>query len=287
MDINDTSPLPPDTPTITILRHDYQAAAAPNTSPEFVKKYPTNRAMIDAVNNLLLETYHSYTGRARMSGSGDLKRLVIHFNSTTERNACLSLQHDDLADLKFFLHDPQQLRTDEDLRAIQVTDIPFFIKKDDIIALFKKYGNIQSCRLHTRANAKVQQARIVYDDASPIQRFLPPNTKDVHLAPLVRAIGAMAVNIPLSLNSYKPKRWAYITFKSQQMMDNAMEHSIALQGHRLQWELPENTNKLYHRCGKLGCAPTACPLNNSRGRSCTRNPVAHLKEHFNIGQSNN
>ncbi|PKB99946.1 hypothetical protein RhiirA5_403424 [Rhizophagus irregularis] len=279
MDTNDTSPLPPDTPTISILRRDYQAAAAPNTSPEFVKKYPTNRAMIDAVNNLLLETYHSYTA-------------VL------------------------------QLRTDEDLRAIQVTDIPFFIKKDDITALFKKYGNIQSCRLHTRANAKVQQARIVYDDVSSIQHFmdkqwaiycystclritpcsltldqkksrrefvavlsqLPPNTKDVHLAPLVRAVGAMAVNIPLSLNSYKPKRWAYITFKSQQMMDTAMEQSIALQGHRFQWELPENTNKLCHRCGKLGCAPTACPLNNSRCRSRTRNPVAHLKERFNIGK---
>ncbi|PKY34991.1 hypothetical protein RhiirB3_455246 [Rhizophagus irregularis] len=81
---------------------------------------------------------------------------------------------------------------------------------------------------------------------------LPPNTKDVHLAPLVRAIGAMAINIPLSLNSYKPKRWAYITFKSQQMMDSAMEQSVALQG-----------------------------------RSCTHNPIAHLKERFNIGQSNN
>ncbi|PKC53413.1 hypothetical protein RhiirA1_479346 [Rhizophagus irregularis] len=295
MDTNDTSSLPLDTPTISILRHDYQAAAAPNTSPEFVKKYPTNQAMIDAVNNLLLETYHSYTGCARMSGSGDLKRLVIHFNSTTERDACLSLQHDDLADLQFFLHDPQQLRTDEDLRAIQITDIPFFIKKDDIIALFKKYGNIQSCRLHTRANAKVQQARIVYDDASSIQHFMDKQWAiycystclHVHLAPLVRAIGAMAVNIPLSLNSYKPKRWAYITFKSQQMMDTAMEQSVALQGHRLQWEFPENTNKLCHRCGKLGCAPTACPLNNSRGRSRTRNPVAHLKERFNIGRSNN
>ncbi|EXX61565.1 hypothetical protein GLOIN_2v1762049 [Rhizophagus irregularis DAOM 181602=DAOM 197198] len=223
MDTNDTSPLSLDTPTISILRRDYQAAAAPNISPEFVKKYPTNRAMIDAVNNLLLETYHSYTGRARMSGSGDLKRLVIHFNSTTERDACLSLRHDDLADFRFFLHDPQQLRTDEDLQAIQVTDIPFFIKKDDITALFKKYGNIQSCRLHTRANAKVQQARIIYDDVFSIQHFmdkqwaiycystclritpcsltldqkksrrefvavlsqLPPNTKDVHLAPLV------------------------------------------------------------------------------------------------------
>ncbi|PKK55385.1 hypothetical protein RhiirC2_802542, partial [Rhizophagus irregularis] len=64
MDTNNTSPPPLDTPTITILRRDYQTVAAPNASSEFVKKYPTNRAMIDAVNNLLLETYHSYTGRA-------------------------------------------------------------------------------------------------------------------------------------------------------------------------------------------------------------------------------
>ena len=96
----------------------------------------------------------------------------------------------------------------------------------------------------------------------------------------------MAVNIPLSLNSYKPKKWAYVTFRSQQLMDTAMEQSVAFQGHRLQWKLPQNTNKLCHRCGKLGCAPTACPMNNSRGRSRTRNPVAHLRERFNIGQRN-
>ncbi|CAB4411530.1 unnamed protein product [Rhizophagus irregularis] len=324
METNDTGSSPLATPTITILRRDFQAAAAPNTSPEFIKKYPTNRAMIDAVNNLLLETYHSYTGRARMTGSNESKRLVIHFNSSKERDDCLSQQFVDLADLRFFLHDPQQLRTNEDLRAIQVTDIPFFIKKDDVTALFKKYGNIQSCRLYTRANAKVQQARIVYDDAQSVAHFqdkqwaiycystclritpcslsleqkkarrefvavlsqLPPNTKDVHLAPLIRELGAMAVNIPLSLNSYKPKKWAYVTFRSQQMMDAAMEQSVAFQGGMLQWEFPKDINKLCHRCGKLGCAPTACPMNNSRGRSRTRNPVAHLKERFNIGQGN-
>ncbi|CAB4440210.1 unnamed protein product [Rhizophagus irregularis] len=115
---------------------------------------------------------------------------------------------------------------------------------------------------------------------------LPPNTKDVHLALLVREIGAITVNIPLSLNSYKSKRRAYITFKSQRMMDTAMEQSITLQGHMLQWELPKNTNKLCYKYGKLGCAPSACPMNNSRGRSRTRNPVAHLKERFNIGQRN-
>ncbi|PKC54690.1 hypothetical protein RhiirA1_476842 [Rhizophagus irregularis] len=91
MNTNDTSPPLLDMSTITILRYDYQAAVALNASPEFVKKYPTNRAMINAVNNLLLETYHSYTGCARISGSGYLKRLVIHFNSIKERDAYFSL----------------------------------------------------------------------------------------------------------------------------------------------------------------------------------------------------
>ncbi|PKK63049.1 hypothetical protein RhiirC2_789474 [Rhizophagus irregularis] len=61
---------------------------------------------------------------------------------------------------------------------------------------------------------------------------LPPNIKDIHLASLVCEIGVMAVNVPLSLNSYKLKKWTYITFKSQQMMDTIMKQSIALQGRR-------------------------------------------------------
>ncbi|GBC39581.2 hypothetical protein GLOIN_2v1766278 [Rhizophagus irregularis DAOM 181602=DAOM 197198] len=94
----------------------------------------------------------------------------------------------------------------------------------------------------------MQQARIVYDHADAISRFttqwavycfstclrvtpcyysvehkaarrefvailsgLPANTKDIHLAPLVKEHGAKAIDIPLSLNSYKPKPWAYVT----------------------------------------------------------------------------
>lgn len=113
---------------------------------------------------------------------------------------------------------------------------------------------------------------------------LPPNTKDIHLAFLMCEIGVMAVNVPLSLNSYKLKKWTYITFKSQQMMDTTMKQSIALQGRRFTWELLQNTNKLCHRCGKLRCAPIACVMNNSRSHSCTCNSVARLKEWFNISQ---
>jgi hypothetical protein len=44
-------------------------------------KFTTNKALIEAVNNLFLETYESYTGKARMTGSGDTKRLIIHFHT--------------------------------------------------------------------------------------------------------------------------------------------------------------------------------------------------------------
>ncbi|EXX55368.1 hypothetical protein RirG_226020 [Rhizophagus irregularis DAOM 197198w] len=167
----------------------------------------------------------------------------------------------------------------------------------------------------------MQQARIVYDHADVITRFtiqwavycfstclcvtpchysvdqkaarhefvavlsgLPANTKDIHLAPLVKEHGAKAINIPLSLNSYKPKPWAYVTFNSQATMDAAMEQTIGFQGRTLRWDTSNDSKALCHRCGKLGCAPTSCPLNQRRGRLRTRDPVAALKERFNIGQ---
>ncbi|GET56089.1 hypothetical protein GLOIN_2v1766278 [Rhizophagus irregularis DAOM 181602=DAOM 197198] len=259
-DAPDDDQTPDPVVTLTITRDDFQAAAAPNAAPESLKKFPTNKALIEAVNNLFLETYESFTGKARMTGSGEAKRLIIHFHTAEARDLC--------------------------------------------------------------PNAKVQQARIVYDHADSIARFtdqwavycfstclritpcfytidqkaarrqyvatltqLPPNVKDINLAPLTRNLGTKAVNVPLSLNSYKPKRWAYVTFNSQETMDAAMEQTISFQGHVLFWSSPDNTNKLCHRCGKLGCAPNFCPLKQTRGRSRTRDPVVKLKERFNVNQS--
>ncbi|GBC46011.1 hypothetical protein GLOIN_2v1766278 [Rhizophagus irregularis DAOM 181602=DAOM 197198] len=157
--------------TLAMTRDDFQAAATPNAAPESLKKFPTNKALIEAVNNLFLETYESFTGKACMTGSGEAKRLVIHFHTAEARDLCVGSTHSEFPDLIFHAHDPRQLRSNEDLRAIQVTDIPFFIKKDNLMAYFKKFGNITSCRLFSRPNAKVQQARIVYDHADSIARF--------------------------------------------------------------------------------------------------------------------
>ncbi|RGB26436.1 hypothetical protein C1646_770443 [Rhizophagus diaphanus] len=100
------------TPTFTIHR---QAAAAPNSAAETLKKFPTNKALIDAVNNLFLETYESYTGHAKMIGSGEAKRFVIHFQSAEAWDACCNGFHVEFPDLLFHSHDPRQLRGAEDL----------------------------------------------------------------------------------------------------------------------------------------------------------------------------
>ncbi|PKC54199.1 hypothetical protein RhiirA1_477776, partial [Rhizophagus irregularis] len=76
-------------PTITINRQDFLAAAAPNSTPQTLEKLKTNKAIIEAVNNLFLETYESYTGRACMTGSEDAKRLIIHFHTAEARDLCV------------------------------------------------------------------------------------------------------------------------------------------------------------------------------------------------------
>ncbi|GBC53511.2 hypothetical protein GLOIN_2v1766278 [Rhizophagus irregularis DAOM 181602=DAOM 197198] len=126
--------------TLAITRDDFQAAAAPNAAPKSLKKFPTNKALIEAVNNLFLETYESFTGKARMTGSGEAKRLVIHFHTAEARDLCVGSTHPESSDLIFHAYDPHQLRSNEDLWAIQVIDIPFFIKKDNLMAYFKKFG---------------------------------------------------------------------------------------------------------------------------------------------------
>ncbi|PKY33285.1 hypothetical protein RhiirB3_452060 [Rhizophagus irregularis] len=67
-------------------------------------------------------------------------------------------------------------------------------------------------------------------------------------------------------------------------MDAAMKQTVSFQGKVLVWSSLNNTNKLCHRCGKLGCAPNFCPVKQTRGCSRTCDPVAKLKERFNVNQ---
>ncbi|GBC17094.2 hypothetical protein GLOIN_2v1766278 [Rhizophagus irregularis DAOM 181602=DAOM 197198] len=76
---------------------------------------PDPVALIEAINNLFLETYESYTGKVRMTSSGDVERLVIHFHTAETRDLCISSTHSEFPDLIFHAHDPRQLQSNKDL----------------------------------------------------------------------------------------------------------------------------------------------------------------------------
>ncbi|GBC01948.1 hypothetical protein RclHR1_00440014 [Rhizophagus clarus] len=84
---------------------------------------------------------------------------------------------------------------------------------------------------------------------------LTPNEPFIASPPVSGDLGAKAVNVPLSLNSYKPKRWAYVTFNSQETMEQIIGYTF-----------------------------NQCSSRQERGCTTGRNPVAALKERFNINQ---
>ncbi|GBB92763.1 hypothetical protein RclHR1_20510002 [Rhizophagus clarus] len=58
--------LPIPTPTFSFNRNDYQAAATPNSAPETLKNFSTNKALINAVNNTFLEMKNAKVQQAQI-----------------------------------------------------------------------------------------------------------------------------------------------------------------------------------------------------------------------------
>ncbi|GBB90689.1 hypothetical protein RclHR1_17710011 [Rhizophagus clarus] len=172
----------------TTLASPLTPAAAPNSALETLKNFTTNKALIDAVNNTFLEMYESYTGKARMTGSGDTKRLIIHFQSKEACDACVGAAH--------------QQRNAKVQQARIVYDSPLSIAHFDTQWAVYCFS---TCLQVTPCHYTVDQKSSCREFVATLTQ-LPPNTKDIDLAPLTRDLGAKAVNVPLSLNSYKPKR---------------------------------------------------------------------------------
>ncbi|PKK58576.1 hypothetical protein RhiirC2_796086 [Rhizophagus irregularis] len=97
------------------------------------------------------------------------------------------------------------------------------------------------------------------------------------------------LHVSLSLNSYKPKKWAYVTFNSQKAIDSALVVFQLLplktiQGHSYTWDpvakLKEcfNINQPFHSCQAAG----QC----SHFRSKSHDRSASASHHANAGNQN-
>ena len=284
----------------------FYAATDPGLAEGFWEAYPTNSKACDATDRIFSK-YSSYCSRASTTGSRDAntKRIIICFSSESDRATAISAPISELKNLQFHQHDPDAIKIDQKQRTLFVTDIPLFTTADQLRGAFSRFGNISHCRLFTKK--LYQHATITYDDTTAVDYFadvwsaivcgfavrvvpecytadqrqlrrdhvallagLPKDCTAADLEPILLEIKGKHAAIPLSLNSYRPKPYAYISFASAELKDSAMDVSCSVKNRALTWHSTDTVTSLCHICGRLSCDPKACPSRAQRHQPVQR-----------------
>jgi hypothetical protein len=69
---------------------------------------------------------------------------------------------------------------------------------------------------------------------------------------------------------YRPKPYAYLTFKDETVKEAAIDISCAFKSVSLTWYQPDQANSLCHICGRPNCSPDTCSKSNSWRSSSTK-----------------
>ena len=152
---------------------------------------------------------------------------------------------------QFHLYDAVKIRTEETLRSIVVTDIPLFLKLNEVKSRFAQHGTIQKFSMTTPPNSMYQKALVTYTDPDVVKRWetiwiswckcqclrVAPayHTKEQHdsrfqytavlrnipfgldgmdLANIFKETNAAAMNLPRNCRSYNNKPWCHFFFKN-------------------------------------------------------------------------
>ncbi|PKC52283.1 hypothetical protein RhiirA1_405047, partial [Rhizophagus irregularis] len=289
----------------------YHAAAYLRNVPDaFKAKFTTNRSMCDKVD-CSLSRYSSYGAHARCDRLGDNKKILVFFNDQQDFTDCISSPHADLLNLVFTHYSP----ADAKAKSLFVTDIPLFLNETQVRQAFSRYGTVIKCKLTPKkhyynghiqfssADAIIQfndiwviiclgnSLRVCLASFSKSQRdsrrehvailaSIPKNIKEADLLEIATQVNAKALNVPLSINSYKPKPYVYLNFSSFDTLEAAKELSVAFRGKGLTWHPPNEAHTLCHVCGRLGCSPSIC---NPRPARKVNDRLNKLYSRFNAG----
>ncbi|GET64696.1 reverse transcriptase family protein [Rhizophagus irregularis DAOM 181602=DAOM 197198] len=109
---------------------------------------------------------------------------------------------------------------------------------------------------------------------------IPKNIKEADLLEIASQVNAKALNVPLSINLYKPKPYAYLNFSSFDTLEAAKEMTVAFRGKGLTWHPPNEAHTLCHVCGRPGCSPSVC---NPRSTRKVDDRLNKLYSRFNAG----
>ncbi|GBC53452.2 RNA-directed DNA polymerase from mobile element jockey-like [Rhizophagus irregularis DAOM 181602=DAOM 197198] len=295
----------------------YHAAAYLRDAPDaFKAKFTTNRSMCDKVD-CSLSRYSSYGTRARCDGSGDNKKILVFFNDQHDYTDCVSSPRADLLDLAFMHYSPADAKLNDEAKSLFVTDIPLFLTETQVRQVFSRYGTVIKCKLTPRNyyyNGHIQfsstdaitqfndiwaiiclgnSLRVCPASFSKSQRDsrrehvailagIPKNIKEADLLEIATQVNAKALNVPLSISSYKPKPYVYLNFSSFESLEAAKEMTVAFCGKGLTWHPLNEAQILCHVCGRPGCSPSNhnnsntsrpnTPRNSNRSNNTNNNP---------------
>ncbi|GBC44321.2 hypothetical protein GLOIN_2v1785090 [Rhizophagus irregularis DAOM 181602=DAOM 197198] len=231
----------------------YHAAAYLRNAPDaFIAKFTTNRSMCDEVD-CSLSRYSSYGARARCDGSGDNKKILVFFNNHDDYTNCITSPRADLLDLAFSHYSPADAKLSDEMKSLFVTDIPLFLTETQVRQAFSRYDTVIKCKLTPRKH--YYNGHIQFSSADAITQFndiwaiiclgnslrvcpasflktqrdsrrehvailagIPKNIKEADLLEIATQVNAKALNVPLSISSYKPKPYVYLNFSSSHFM---------------------------------------------------------------------
>ncbi|EXX64486.1 hypothetical protein GLOIN_2v1785090 [Rhizophagus irregularis DAOM 181602=DAOM 197198] len=84
------------------------------------------------------------------------------------------------------------------------------------------------------------------------------NIREADLLEIANQVNAKALNVPLSISSYKPKPYVYMNFSSFDTLEAAKEMTVAFRGKGLMWHPPNDAHTLCHVCESPGCFLSVC-----------------------------
>ncbi|GET52910.1 RNA-directed DNA polymerase from mobile element jockey-like [Rhizophagus irregularis DAOM 181602=DAOM 197198] len=275
---------------------------------------PERRPSPDGNAAAIKSTPSRYYAAAYLRDAPVVFKTIFH-QSLHDFTDCVSSPRADLLDLAFSHYSPADAKLSDEMKSLFVTDIPLFLTETQVRQAFSRYGTVIKCKLTPRKH--YYNGHIQFSSADAVTQFndiwaiiclgnslrvcpasfskaqrdsrrehvailagIPKNIKEADLLEIATQVNAKALNVPLSISSYKPKPYVYLNFSSFESLEAAKEMTVAFRGKGLTWHPPNEAQTLCHVCGRPGCSPSVC---NPRPTRKVDDRLNKLYSRFNAG----
>src|SRR2546421_2605674 len=172
------TPTPMNTNENPVTSDDVTKYLASSPLNDIIKDKETRNNALNRVKFYLTSNFPTSFKSARFAGSGDETIIIVSFKDEEEFKLLLSMEHTELKQTdsseslpQFHVYDAIKIRTEETLRSIVITDIPLFLRHNDVKSRFAQHGTIQKFSMTTPPNSMYQKALITYTDPDVVKRW--------------------------------------------------------------------------------------------------------------------